>query len=262
MGWLEALILGVIQALTEFLPVSSSGHLELGKAILGVENADDLTFSIIVHMGTALSTLVVFRADIQEIIKGLFAGQWNENHRFALWVLISMIPAGIVGIGFKDEIETTFAGNLFYVGLFLLFTAFLLVLTLFAPRKQADINPLFALLIGIAQAVAILPGVSRSGATVSTALYLGIDPKTAARFSFLMVLPLIVGATLLDVKDLAENPAELNKVGFVALLVGFLASFVVGIFACQAMIKIVQKGKLFWFAIYCAFAGILAILFS
>ena len=211
MGIIEAIILGIIQGLTEFLPVSSSGHIELGKEILGVEISDPLLFSVVVHAATALSTVVIFRKDIINIIKGLFKFKWNDETKFVFLVIVSMIPAAIVGLFFEDKIEDFFSGNILLVGIMLLLTGGLLFMADRAKNTTKSVKFFDAILIGISQAIAILPGISRSGATISTSVLLGIDRSKAARFSFLMVVPLILGAALLDAKkfkDISDLEAE------------------------------------------------------
>lgn len=258
MNWIEALILGLIQGLTEFLPVSSSGHLELGAALFGLEE-DNLTFSIIVHGATFLSVVVVFRNDILNLIVNLLKFQWNAETRFVLLLIASAIPVGFTGVLFKDQIEGLFEGRIVFVGFMLLVTATLLYLTRLVPRQHKEIGLKSALIIGLAQTLAILPGISRSGATISTALYMGIDREKATRFSFLMVLIPIFGASLLELITLynATEPATTSNV---ALITGALAAFISGLFACSWMLQIVKKGKLIYFSIYCVIVGTLAIL--
>ncbi len=271
MDWLQALILGLIQGLTEYLPVSSSGHLEIGKALLGPEaEAGGLTFDIVVHVATVLSTLVILWKEISWIFKGLFRwnGSMNDEQKYVLNIIISMIPVGIVGLFFKDKIEELFAGNvILVVGVCLLITAALLTLTHFYhPKEKEHISPLHAFIIGIAQAVAVLPGLSRSGSTIATGLLLGNSKKTLAQFSFLMVIPPILGEALLDFKHifapsqdyLATHAAEM-PIPTVSLIVGFIAAFISGCFACKWMISLVKKFKLIYFAIYCAIVGIIAL---
>ncbi|MFP4556666.1 MAG: undecaprenyl-diphosphate phosphatase [Bacteroidales bacterium] len=258
MDLLQALILGIIQGLTEFLPVSSSGHLELGAALFSLKE-ENLTFSIIVHGATFLSVLVVFRQDIFQIIYSLVRFRWDDETKYLLLLILSAIPVGVVGLLFKDNIEGLFEGRIAFVGAMLLVTALLLFLTRFAPKKSGKINAKNAIIIGFAQTLAVLPGISRSGATISTALYLGVDRERAARFSFLMVLIPIFGASFLEVLSLynAQEPSSLSTG---ALIVGAVAAFVSGLFACSSMIQIVKKGKLVWFAAYCAIVGVVSIL--
>ena len=258
MSWIEAFILGLLQGLTEFLPVSSSGHLELGSAIFGLEE-ENLTFSIIVHGATFLSVLVVFRNDIIHLIKNLFRFTWNAETKFVLLLLLSAVPVGITGILFRSEIEGLFEGNILLVGFMLLITSLLLFLTHYAPNKQRDVNVKSALLIGLAQTFAVLPGISRSGATISTALYLGIDREKATRFSFLMVLIPIFGATFLEILDLSKA-TEPSAISTLSLVIGAVTAFIAGLFACSWMLKIVRRGKLAYFSLYTALAGAAAIL--
>ncbi|MEM6263544.1 MAG: undecaprenyl-diphosphate phosphatase [Bacteroidota bacterium] len=270
MNLFEAIILGIIQGLTEFLPVSSSGHIELGKVILGVKPKDPLLFSVVVHAATALSTIVVYAKDIWNLIKGLFEFSWNESTRFVALIVLSMIPVGIVGVFFEEQVEVLFNEQIVLVGAMLLVTAGLLWFSS-RPREQSGhISFLKAFIIGVAQAIAILPGISRSGATISTALILGVSREQAARFSFLMVLPPILGATLLKVKKYTETSGAAEavqtvadsaavEVGPIALVAGFVAAFISGLLACSWMIKIVKNAKLWYFAIYCLVVGLLAI---
>lgn len=260
MSILEALILGIIQGLTEFLPVSSSGHLELAKIMFGDNLAaeESMLFTIAVHGATALSTVVVFRRDIAEIFAGLLKFKRNESARFVLYVGISMIPVFFVGVFFKDEIESLFAGNPILVGCSLLFTAILLYSTTRIPVGEGKVTGWRALLVGVAQAIAVLPGVSRSGSTISTALLIKISRERAARFSFLMVLPVIFGAMILEAKDFMEAQPQ-REIDNYALLAGFSAAFFAGILACRWMIALVKRSKLDYFAYYCLFVGLLAI---
>ncbi len=259
MSIFDAFILGIIQGLTEFLPVSSSGHIEIGKVLLHAHMADNLLFSIIVHGATVMSTLVVFRKDIMNILKGLLQFRFNEESQFTLKILISMIPVGIAGLFFKDNIEQLFTGNMLLVGSMLLVTALLLAFTYYKKPATRDVTYNKAFIIGIAQAFAVLPGLSRSGSTISTALLTGVDKEKATRFSFLMVLIPIIGASLLELKAYFEDPAIAEGISATALMTGFLAAFIAGVIACSWMIKIVKKGKLIYFAIYCAIVGTIAI---
>lgn len=272
MDWIQALILGIVQGLTEYLPVSSSGHLELGKIILGPEaEAGGLTFDIVVHVATVLSTLVILWKEIVWILDGLLKFRWNDEARYTVNILISMIPVGVVGLLFKDKIEALYADNvLLIVGCCLLVTAALLALTHFyQPKERENISPLHAFIIGVAQACAVLPGLSRSGSTIATGLLLGNSKKSLAQFSFLMVIPPIMGEALLDFKHIfapsAEYIAEHGAEAVIptsSLIVGFLAAFVSGCFACKCMIALVKKCKLIYFAIYCAIVGIIALYFA
>ncbi len=257
MNWFEALILGLLQGLTEFLPVSSSGHLELGKVLLGIDAEHSLMFTVVVHGATVLSTIVVFYKDILKLISGLFAFKWNEETRYIFKIFFSMIPVAIVGVFFKDEVESFFTGNTAFVGAMLLVTASLLAFTYFKKSNTRKITFIDSLIIGVAQAFAVLPGISRSGSTIATGLLLGNKRENVARFSFLMVLIPIIGANL---KDLASGEMTSNQsIGAVPLLVGFLTAFISGLLACKWMIGIVKKGKLIYFAIYCLIIGLLAI---
>ena len=259
MSIFEAIILGIVQGLTEFLPVSSSGHIELGKALLNIETADNLFFSIVVHGATALSTIIVFRKYIYDIFKGLLQFRNNESLHYTLKIIISMIPVGLVGVLFEDKIEALFTGNVIFVGSMLILTGIFLTFTYYTKNTTKDISYGKAILIGIAQAIAILPGISRSGTTISSALILGVDKDKATKFSFIMVLLPIIGATLLKVKDFIETPSLSSGITTPALILGFLAAFLSGLLACTWMIKIVKGGKLIYFAYYCFFIGLVSI---
>jgi undecaprenyl-diphosphatase len=260
MNWIEALILGIIQGLTEFLPVSSSGHLELGKHILGVEFAENLTFTVVVHGATVLSTIIVFWKTIVELVKDLLKFQWNDSTQYIFKIGVSMIPVVIIGLLFKEEIEGLFTGNILFVGIMLLITAALLAFTYYAKEKQKDISFKNSFVIGIAQAMAVIPGISRSGATIATGLYLGNKKEHVAKFSFLMVLVPIIAA---NVKDLLDTDfAVKSAVSATPLVVGFIAAFISGLIACKLMLNIVKRGKLIYFAIYCLIVGLIAIFFS
>lgn len=258
MSELDALLLGIIQGLTEFLPVSSSGHLELGKAILGDTSlpSESLLFTVVVHFATALSTIVVYRKDILDILKGLFQFKWNDDLKFSLKIILSMIPAAVVGVLFDEEIEALFNGNILFVGFMLIVTALLLWLADKAKDTNKNVSFPNALTIGISQAIAILPGISRSGATISTAVLLGIDKTKAARFSFLMVVPLILGKIA---KDIMSGDITTTSSNNLVLIIGFISAFVAGLVACTWMIKLVKKSKLSYFAIYCLVVGLIAI---
>jgi len=260
MNAIEALILGIIQGLTEFLPVSSSGHIELGKAILNIKTTDNLLYSIVVHAATALSTIIVFRKTIYDLFKGLLKFKNNESLHYTLKIILSMIPVGVVGILFEEELEVLFSGNALLVGSMLIFTGLFLTFTYFSKNTTKNVTYMKALLIGIAQAVAILPGISRSGSTISAALILGVDKEKATRFSFIMVLLPIIGATLLKLKDYLETPSLAGGISAFALIIGFLAAFISGLLACTWMIKIVKQGKLIYFAYYCFAIGLISII--
>ena len=261
MTWIEALILGLIQGLTEFLPVSSSGHLEIGKVLLNVEVKEDLTFTVLVHFATVLSTITVFFGELKELTRGLFAFRWNAETKYVSRILLSMIPVLIVGILFKDEVESLFSGNLKLVGVALLVTAALLISTQLVKAGTKKIPFLDALIMGLAQAIAVIPGISRSGATISAGLLMKNDRSEVARFSFLMVLLPIMGAALLDILSISSSNNE-PGISAGSLIIGFLAAYISGYLACTWMIRLVKKGNLYWFAIYCSLVGLTAIIFS
>lgn len=263
MDWLQALILGIVQGLTEYLPVSSSGHLAIGANLFGLSGEENLTFTVAVHVATVLSTICILWKEIVWIFADIFKFKWNEGMKYAVNILISMIPVAIVGLFFKDKVEAVFGSGLLVVGICLLVTAALLAFSYWArPRQRETISPLHAFVIGIAQALAVLPGLSRSGSTIATGLLLGNKKERLAQFSFLMVIPPILGEALLDVKDMAEVGVSQAMAGLspVALAIGFLAAFVSGCLACKWMINIVKKGKLIWFALYCAVVGLATII--
>jgi undecaprenyl-diphosphatase len=262
MSEIEALVLGLIQGLTEYLPVSSSGHLTIGAALFGINGEDNLTFTVAVHVATVLSTLVILWKEIAWIFKGLFAGKMNDETRYVINILVSMIPVGIVGVFFKDKVEEVFGSGLFIVGCMLLLTATLLAFSYYAkPRQKEKISVKDAFIIGLAQAAAVMPGLSRSGSTIATGLLLGNKKERMAQFSFLMVIPPILGEALLDVVKAVKGGAEaaVGDISLSALAVGFLAAFVSGCIACKWMINIVKRGKLIYFAVYCAIVGAIVI---
>lgn len=278
MEWFEALILGFVQGLTEYLPISSSGHLLLGKELLGVDvDGGGTTFEVLVHVATVFSTIFILWKEVVWIFKGLFkrpirasvSGEktnnlfgwhFNMEQRYAFLIIISMIPIGIVGVFFKDYVNALFEGNLLVVGICLLCTALLLTFSqYFSPKQPHEIKCKDAFIIGLSQAVAVLPGLSRSGTTIATGLLLGNKREHLAQFSFLMVIPPILGEALLDAKDIFIGGAE--SLSVTAMVVGFLAAFVSGCVACKAMIAIVKRCKLIYFAIYCAIVGVMAIVF-
>lgn len=273
MTWFEALILGLIQGLTEFLPVSSSGHLEIGHAILGTTTEENLIFTVVLHVATVLSTLLVLWNEVAQLFKGTFTTmKWNTEKDYVAKILVSCIPVFIVGVFFKDEVEAFFGNGLLLVGICLLITSTLLFLseylTKLRMRKQADgeeigheVTYKDAFIIGIAQAVAVLPGLSRSGSTISTGLLCGVKKSAMAQFSFLMVLIPVLGEALLDTLDLLKGELVV-ELGWVPMVVGFLAAFVSGAAACKWMIGIVRRQKLTYFAIYCLAAGALAIIWQ
>lgn len=260
MDVIEAVILGVIQGLTEFLPVSSSGHLELVKFLFGQDQLpeDSLLITVVLHAATALSTIVIFRKDIVEIFSGLFQFKWNDNTKYSLKIVLSMIPAAFIGLFYNDAIEALYDGQVQLVGFMLVITGLLLFLADRAKVTDKGVSFKSSLIIGIAQAIAILPGISRSGATISTAVLLGIDREKAARFSFLMVIPLILGKMAKDIMDGALTQPDTPVL---ALSAGFISAFIVGLFACTWMISLVKKSKLKYFAFYCFIVGLIAIFF-
>lgn len=279
MNSLQALLLGLLQGLTEYLPVSSSGHLAIGAYLFGVDGEESMAFTIVVHVATVLSTLVILWREIVWILRGVWcqltgkvsaqsAGPsscsgLNAETRYAINILISMIPVGIVGLFFKDQVEEIFGSGLTIVGIMLLVTAALLVFSYYArPRQRESISPLHAFLIGIGQALAVMPGLSRSGTTIATGLLLGNKKESMAQFSFLMVIPPILGEALLDVLKLMKGDEAFGDIELLPLAVGFLAAFVSGCAACRWMISIVRKGKLLYFGIYCALVALLVLFFA
>lgn len=263
MTWFEALILGLIQGLTEYLPVSSSGHLAIGSALFGIEGEENLAFTIIVHVATVLSTLIILWKEIEWIFKGLFKFQMNDETRYVINIIVSMIPIGIVGVFFKDKVEAIFGSGLLVVGFCLLVTALLLSFSYYyKPRQKEKISLKDAFIIGLSQACAVLPGLSRSGTTIATGLLLGNSKEKLAQFSFLMVIPPILGEALLDALKMMKGEDIAGDIPAISLIVGFLAAFVSGCVACKWMINIVKKGKLIYFAIYCAIAGAVTLAIS
>jgi len=262
MSIFEALILGIIQGLTEFLPVSSSGHLELGSVILGTKTSDNLLFSILVHAATALSTIIIFRQQIIELLVDLFKFEWNESTRYIAMIILSMIPVGIIGVFFEDKVESLFSGQILLVSIMLIITGTLLLISNYTKPKDGSVNFPKALIIGLAQSIAIMPGISRSGATITTGLFLGVERSKAAKFSFLMVLPPILGAALLKTLDLLKAPEMTTSISSTALIVGFIAAFVSGLIACKWMINLVKRGKLIYFAYYCFIVAAIGIIAS
>lgn len=266
MSWLEALILGIVQGLTEFLPVSSSGHLEIGQALLGTAGEENLTFAIIVHAATVLSTLVILWHEVAQLFKGTFTTlRWNSEKDYVAKILVSMIPVFIVGMFFKDQVESFFGNGLLLVGICLLITAGLLALSEWLQKKRQtvghEVTYRDAIIIGLAQACAVLPGLSRSGTTIATGLLCGVKNESVAQFSFLMVLIPILGEALLDLVKLLQGELT-SSLGIVPAVVGFVAAFATGCFACKFMIEIVRRQRLVWFALYCAVVGTLAIILT
>lgn len=256
---LRAVFLGIIQGLTEFLPVSSSGHLELAKYFLGDTSLaeESLLMTVTLHAATALATLVVFRKEVADILRGLFRFSWNEETQYTLKIIVSMVPAALVGILLEEQIEELFSRRILLVAFMLIITGLLLFLADKASRTDKSVSYKNALMIGIAQAIAIMPGISRSGATISTSVLLGIDRERAARFSFLMVVPLIMGKMA---KDIISGELSSSSVDVLPLLGGFVAAFFTGLFACVWMIKLVKNSKLAYFSIYCFIVAALAIM--
>ena len=263
MNWLEALILGIVQGLTEFLPVSSSGHLEIGQELLGTSGEENLTFAIIVHAATVLSTLVVLWSEVTKLFNGTFSTwRWNAEKDYVAKLLVSMIPVFVVGMFFKDQVESFFGHGLLLVGICLLITALLLALSEWLQKKRRnkghEVGYKDAIIIGLAQACAVLPGLSRSGTTIATGLLCGVKKESVAQFSFLMVLIPILGEAFLDLLKVV-NGEMTSSLDLLPAVVGFVAAFVTGCFACRFMIEIVRRQRLIWFALYCAIVGVFAI---
>ncbi len=261
MEWIEALLMGLLQGFTEFLPVSSSGHLTIMSNIFGLDGEENLTFTIVVHVATVLSTLCMLWKEVANLLKGVLKFKMNDEMVYFLKICISMIPIGIVGVFFKDYVESIFGSGLLIVGLMLLLTATLLTFTYYyKPKNVRDITYRDAFIIGLSQACAVMPGLSRSGTTIATGMLIGNKKEHLSQFSFLMVIPPILGEALLDGKKILEGAAEMTSdVSLMALLIGFVSAFVAGCIACKWMINVVKKGKLVYFGIYCALAGALAI---
>lgn len=266
MDSLQAFLLGMLQGLTEYLPVSSSGHLSIGQYFFGITE-DNLVFTIVVHVATVFSTLFILRKEVSWLVSGCWESvkngfQWNEEMQYLCLILLSMIPVGIVGVFFKDYVEAIFGSGLFIVGCMLLLTATLLAFSYYAkPRQKEKISMKDAFIIGLSQACAVMPGLSRSGTTIATGLLLGNKKENLAQFSFLMVIPPILGEALLDCIKVAKDgyASVAGDISPVALLVGFVSAFIFGCLACKWMLGIVRKGKLIYFSIYCAIVGVLVI---
>ncbi|MBP3575966.1 MAG: undecaprenyl-diphosphate phosphatase [Paludibacteraceae bacterium] len=266
MSWWEALVLGIIQGLTEFLPVSSSGHLEIGQALLGTASEENLTFAIVVHTATVLSTLVILWKEVAQLFKGTFTTmKWNEDKNYVAMILVSMIPVFIVGMFFKEQVEEFFGSGLLLVGICLCVTAVLLYLSEWLSKRRAgmghEVGYKDAIIIGLAQAVAVLPGLSRSGTTIATGLLCGVNKESVTKFSFLMVLIPILGEAFLELLDILSGEV-VSSLGIVPMVVGFVAAFVSGCLACRFMINIVRRQKLVYFAVYCLVAGVFAIVYG
>lgn len=266
MSWLEALILGIVQGLTEFLPVSSSGHLEIGQALLGSAGEENLTFAIVVHTATVLSTIAILWKEIARLFRGTFTTlKWNEDKNYVAMILVSMIPVFVVGMFFKEQVESFFGSGLLLVGICLCVTAVLLYVSEWLSKRREglghEVGYKDAIIIGLAQAVAVLPGLSRSGTTIATGLLCGVKKESVTQFSFLMVLIPILGEAFLELLDLLQGEV-VSSLGIIPMVVGFLAAFISGCLACKFMINIVRRQKLIYFAIYCLFAGIFAIIYG
>ena len=267
MSWWEALILGLVQGLTEFLPVSSSGHLEIGQDLLGTASEENLTFAIVVHTATVLSTLAILWKEVAQLFKGTFTTlKWNEDKNYVSMILVSMIPVFIVGMFFQDQVESFFGSGLLLVGICLCITAMLLYFSEWLSKRRVGIGHEVgykdAIIIGLAQAVAVLPGLSRSGTTIATGLLCGVKKESVTKFSFLMVLIPILGEAFLELLDLLTGEVAADGIGVLPLIVGFVAAFASGCFACRFMINIVRRQKLIYFAIYCLCAGVFAIVYG
>ena len=267
MSWWDALILGLLQGLTEFLPVSSSGHLEIGQALLGTSGEENLTFAIVVHAATVLSTLVILWKEVAQLFRGTFTTpKWNEDKNYVAMILVSMIPVFVVGMFFKEQVEGLFGSGLLVVGICLCVTAVLLYFSEWLSKRRAGIGHEVgykdAIIIGLAQAVAVLPGLSRSGTTIATGLLCGVKKESVTKFSFLMVLIPILGEAFLELLDVLSGEVVAGSLGIMPLLVGFVAAFLSGCLACRFMINIVRRQKLIYFAIYCLCAGVFSIVYG
>ena len=261
MDIVDAIILGIIQGLTEFLPVSSSGHLEIGREVLNADllAAENLLFTIVLHFATALSTIIIFKDDIMLLVRGSVSNSINGDHKYLFKIIISMIPAVLIGLFFEKEIEILFTGNITLVGSMLIITGILLLLTKISKEKNGVISYYHSFIIGISQAFAIIPGISRSGATICTSLLLGNNKKQSAKFSFLMVIPLIFGKII---KDLSSNNIAFNNIDYIVYIFGFISAFITGLFACKLMLKIVKNNSLNIFSGYCIILGLIAIIIT
>ena len=273
MDWWQALLLGIVQGLTEFLPVSSSGHLMIFRELLGVDTEDFLDFTVTVHFATVLSTIIVFWHVIWNLLKGLFKFKFNDETDYILKLIVSMVPIGIVGLCFKDQVEGLFADNLFTVGVCLIITAILLFASdqsakwptqgnAEKPEHRNGLSYLQAFIVGLGQACAVAPGLSRSGTTIATGLLCGVKRENMAQFSFLMVLVPIIGEQALGILKSFGEPASDAGLGFMPLAMGVIGAFVAGLFSCKAMIAIVKKAKLVWFSLYCLLAALAIFIFA
>jgi undecaprenyl-diphosphatase len=267
MSWWEALILGLVQGLTEFLPVSSSGHLEIGQALLGTAGEENLTFAIVVHAATVLSTLVILWREVAQLFRGTFTTtQWNKDKDYVAMIFVSMVPVFIVGMFFKEQVESLFGSGLMLVGICLCVTAVLLYFSEWLSKRRVgvghEVGYKDAIIIGLAQAVAVLPGLSRSGTTIATGLLCGVKKESVTKFAFLMVLIPILGEALLEMVDILTGEVVASSIGLLPLIVGFVAAFVSGCLACRFMINIVRRQKLVYFAIYCLVAGVFSIVYG
>jgi undecaprenyl-diphosphatase len=262
MSWIEALILGVIQGLTEFLPVSSSGHLTIAGTLFGLNGEENLTFAVVVHAATVLSAICVLWKEVCCLFKGLFSFRWNEETQMVSKILLSMIPVGIVGVLLKDQVEAFFGSGLLLVGIMLMVTALLLIFSYYVKTSSKEtISFRDAFVIGIAQACAVLPGLSRSGSTIATGIMLGNKKENVAKFSFLMVILPVLGEAILDLLE-GDFSAGASGLSPIALIIGFVAAFISGTVACRWMLRLVNKGKLIYFAYYCIVAGLFAVIFT
>jgi undecaprenyl-diphosphatase len=266
MSWIEAVILGIIQGLTEFLPVSSSGHLTLTGTLFGLSGDDNFSFAIVLHIATVLSTVVVLWKDISFLFKGLFSFKWNDETRMIVKILISMIPVGIVGVFFEDIVKSFFGSGFSLIGCMLLLTSVLLIISYYAkPRQKTGISFRDAFIIGLSQAIAVVPGLSRSGTTIATGIMLGNKKEQVARFSFLMVIIPILGEASLDMLKIIKGEESLfagSTISLPVIFCGFMAAFIAGTIACKWMINLVKRGKLIYFAYYCIVVGLFALVYS
>jgi undecaprenyl-diphosphatase len=259
MNWIEAIVLGLIQGLTEFLPVSSSGHLEIAKSLFGIDPETNFYFTVAVHGATVISTVVVFWNEILTLLKGILRFKMNDETSYTLKLIVSMIPVGIAGLLLKEPIEKLFDGDIVFVGFMLIITSGLLAFAHFVRKRERNIGYLDALMIGLAQAFAVIPGISRSGATISTGLLIGNSKDQIAKFSFLMVLVPVIGANLLEI---FSGVIITGSTGAGIIFLGFISAFISGYLACRWMIALVRRSKLIWFSLYCLIIGLLSVLLA